>query len=66
MINTFRLKKNPKKHYNEKVYANFQHKTVKHNKCFAGLLVIILDSTFVNSDKEYYPQVFLEKSKYLI
>ena len=66
MINKFKLKKKKKKNYNEKVYANFQHKTVKHNKCFAGLLVIILDSTFVNSDKEYYPQVLLEKSKYLI
>ena len=38
MINTFKLKKKKKKkNYNEKVYANFQHKTVKLNKCFAGL-----------------------------
>ena len=28
--------------------------------------VILLDYIFVNSDKEYYPQIFLEESKYAI
>ena len=27
---------------------------------------ILLDSTFVNSDKEYYPQIFLEECRYVI
>ena len=30
------------------------------------LSVILLDSIFVNSDKEYYPQIFLEEFKYMI
>ena len=28
--------------------------------------VILLNSIFVNSDKEYYPQIFLEECKYEI
>ena len=28
--------------------------------------VILLDSIFVNSNKEYYPQIFLEECKYAI
>ena len=27
---------------------------------------MLLDSIFANSDKEYYPQIFLEKCKYAI
>ena len=30
------------------------------------LSVILLDSVFVDSDKEYYPQTFLEECKYTI
>ena len=55
------------KTYNNKVYANFQlNKIPKDNEYCAGLSVISLDSTFVNSDKEYYLQVLLEECKYAI
>ena len=53
--------------YNDKVYTNFQHnKMQKDNEYCACLSVIWLDSIFVNSDNEYYPQLFLEKCKYVI
>ena len=40
--------------YNDKVYTNFQHnKMPKDNEYCACLSVILLDSIFVNSDKEY-------------
>ena len=55
------------KNYNNRVYANFQHnKMPKDNEYFACLSVILLDSIFVNSDKEYYPQTLLEECKYTI
>ena len=47
--------------YNNRVYTNFQH-----NEYFACLSIILLDSIFVNSDKEYYPQILLEECKYAI
>ena len=38
--------------YNDKVYTNFQHnKIAKDNEYCACLLVIFLDSIFVNSNK---------------
>ena len=53
--------------YNDKVYTNFQHNKIpKDNEYCACLSVILLDSIFVNSDKEYYPQIFLEECKYAI
>ena len=53
--------------YNNRVYTNFQHNKIpKHNEYWACLSVILLDSIFVNSDKEYYPQMFLEECKYAI
>ena len=53
--------------YNNRVYTNFQHNKIpKHNEYCACLSVILLDSIFVNSDKEYYPQIFLEECKYAI
>ena len=53
--------------YNDKVYTNFQHNKIpKDNEYCAYLSVILLDSIFVNSNKEYYPQIFLEESKYAI
>ena len=53
--------------YNYKVYTNFQHyKIPKDNEYCACLSVILLDSIFVNSNKEYYPQIFLEECKYAI
>ena len=42
--------------YNDVVYTNFQHNKIpKDNEYCTGLSVILLDSNFVNSDKEYYP-----------
>ena len=53
--------------YNDKVYTNFQHNKIpKDNECCACLSVILWDSNFFNSKKEYYPQVFLEECKYAI
>ena len=53
--------------YNDKVCTNFQHNKIpKDNECCACLSVILLGSIFVNSNKEYYPQTFLEECKYAI
>ena len=53
--------------YNDKVYTNFQRNRIpKDNEYCPCLSVMLLDSIFVNSDKEYYPQIFLEKCKYAI
>ena len=53
--------------YNDKVYTNFQHNKIpKDNEYYTCLSVILLDSIFVNSNKEYYPQIFLEECKYAI
>ena len=53
--------------YNDKVYTNFQHNKIpKDNEYRVRLSVISLDSIFVNSDKEYYPQIFLGECKYAI
>ena len=38
----------------------------QENEYCACLSVILLDSTFVNSSKEYYPQIFLKECKYAI
>ena len=52
--------------YNDKVYTNFQNNKIpKDNEYCACLSVILLDSIFVNSNKEYYLQIFLE-CKYAI
>ena len=64
MINTLKLKK---KIYNDKVYTSFQHNKIpKDNEYCAFLSVMLLDSIFVNSNKEYYPQIFWEECKYAI
>ena len=53
--------------YNKRVYKHFQHNKIpKDNKYCVCLSVILLDSIFVNWDKEYYPQVLLEECKYAI
>ena len=53
--------------YNNRVYSNFQHNEIpKDSEYFAYLSIILLDSVFVNSDKEYYPQILLEECKYVI
>ena len=53
--------------YNNRVYTNFQlNKVPKDNEYCVCLFVILLDSIFVNSNKEYYPQIFLEECKYAI
>ena len=56
------------KNFNDRVYKiNVQHnKILEDNKYCACLSVILLDSIFVNSNKEYYPQIFLEECKYAI
>ena len=47
--------------YNNTVYTNFQHNKIpKDNEYFACLFVILLDFIFVNSGKEYYPQILLK------
>ena len=59
--------KTKRKLYNDKVYASFQdNKTPKDNEHWVCLSVILLDSIYVNSNKEYYQQIFLEESKYAI
>ena len=53
--------------YNDKVYTNFQHNKIpKDNEYCACLSVILLDSIFVNSSKEYFPQIFLKECKHAI
>ena len=55
------------KMYNDRVYTNFQHNQIpKGNEYCVCSSVIWLDSIFVNSNKEYYPQIFLEECKYAI
>ena len=50
---------------NDRVYTNFQlNKIHKDNKYCVCLSVMLLDSIFVNLNKEYYPQIFLEECKY--
>ena len=49
------------------MYTNFQHHEIpRDNEYFVCLSIILLDSIFVNSDKEYYPQILLEECKYVI
>ena len=49
------------------MYTNFQHNKIpKDNKYCACLSVILVDSTFVNSNKKYYPQIFLEECKHAV
>ena len=53
--------------YNDKVYTNFQYNKIpKDDECCACLSVILLDSIFVNSNKDCYLQIFLEERKYAI
>ena len=53
--------------YNDIVYTNFQHNKIpKDNEYCACFSVILLGSIFVNSNKEYYAQIFLEECKYAI
>ena len=52
--------------YNDGVYTNlWYNKIPKDNEYCALLSVILSDSILVNSDEEYYPQIFLEEYKYL-
>ena len=45
--------------YNDIIFTNFQHnKTSKDNKYCPRLSVILLGSICVNSNKEYYLQIF--------
>ena len=49
------------------IYTNFRHNKIpKDTKYCACLSVILLHFILVNSDREYYPQMFLEEYKYVI
>ena len=51
------------KSYNGKVNTNFHnHKIPKEDSQFVCLLVILINSVF-KTDKNYYPQIFLEECK---
>ena len=53
--------------YNNRVYTIFQHNKIpKDNGYFVCLSVILSDSIFVNSNKEYYLEKLLEECKYVI
>ena len=53
--------------YNDIVYTNYPHNKIpKGNEYCTFLSVILLDSIFVNWDKEYYSEIFLEECKYAI
>ena len=60
MINTLKLKWR----FTMVKYIQFFNIPEDNEYC-ACLSVILLDSIFVNSNKEYYPQIFLE-CKYII
>ena len=54
------------KSYNGKINTNFyNNKIPKKVSWFICLLVILIDSVF-RTGKNYYPQVFFKKCKYLI
>ena len=53
--------------YNAKVYKNFQHNKIRKDQEYCICLsIILLHSIFVNLNKQYYPQIFLEECKYAI
>ena len=55
------------KTYNNNAYTNFQHNNLPEDKEYwAYLTVILLDSIFINSNKEYYLQILLEQCKYAL
>ena len=57
--------KSKSKIYNHTVYTSFQcNKIPEDNEYCTYSSVILLDSIFVNSDKEYYPQIFFKECKY--
>ena len=46
------------------MYTYFQNNKIpKNNKYFICLSVTLLDSNFVNSKKQYYPETFLAECK---
>ena len=52
---------------NDKLYANFQYNKISNdNERWAFLSVLLLGSIFVNSNKKFYSQIFLEECKYTI
>ena len=53
--------------YNDRVNTNFQHNKKPRDDEYCALFsVILLDTIFVNLDKKYYPQMFLEECKYAV
>ena len=50
--------------HKDKVYTNFENNKIpKDNEYFTCFFVILVDSILVNSDKKYYPQIFLKECK---
>ena len=49
------------------MYTNFQHDKIPNDNEYCTCLSVILsESIFVNSDKEYYLQILFEEYKYAI
>ena len=54
------------KSYNRKINTNFQNNEIpKEGSRFICLSVFLIDSVF-GTGENYYPQVFLEKYKYIV
>ena len=50
--------------YNDEMCTSFQNNKIpKDTEYFTCLSVIFFDSILVNSDKKYYPQIFLKECK---
>ena len=46
--------------YNDRVYTNLHNNKIpKSEEYFTCLSLVLLNPIFVNSDKKYYPQIFL-------
>ena len=46
--------------YNDRVYTSFHNNKIpKSEEYLTCLSLILLNPIFVNSDKKYYPQIFL-------
>ena len=54
------------KFYNGKIKTNFHNNKIPKESCQCiCLLVILIDSVF-RTDKNYYPEVFLEECKHVV
>ena len=53
------------KTYADIITTNFHNKKMPKGKVLCKCLSIIMLDSVIESDKEYYPQTFLEESKYV-